>query len=217
MSRKPRDATYYNNPTFKCPILFLVEGLDEFEFLRFLRKRKDIQIHSYVGKDSLPIVLRDIQGVEGYSEIKYFVVFRDCDDNPTGALDSILQHVTNALKLKAKPKVQSKEWFKDNNGNDWCVMLVPDAESKGDLETLVWRAISQSCHTKCVDGLVDCLKTCDPIPIGAESKARLYSWLSTQKEPIRHLYAALDALFDPAHSSFEEICTFIDSIETVQS
>ena len=105
----------YNLPTFKAPILVLVEGPDEFHFLRFLQQREDIQIHVYEGKDQLGLELETIRGVEGFGQVRRVAIMRDADRDPKAAVQSVLSQWANAFKTPM-PNVPSDEWYQDAEG-----------------------------------------------------------------------------------------------------
>ena len=92
---------------------------------------------------------------------------------------------------------------------------MPDPSSEGDLEALLWQAVDVSDHRACVESLITCLDGCDPIPFGSKTKARLYSWLSTQHEPLKELHSAFKlerGLFDPAHPAFYRFASLVNNI-----
>ncbi len=92
---------------------------------------------------------------------------------------------------------------------------MPDPGLKGDLEALLWQAVDASDHRACVDDFITCLDTCNPVPFGAMTKARLYSWLSTQREPLKELHTAFKStggVFDPAHPAFNRFSVLIDTM-----
>ena len=204
----------YNLPTFKVPNLVLVEGPDEFHFFRFLRPRDDVQIHVYEGKSQLRLELQTIRAVEGYDQIKRVAIVRDADSDPNAAVQSVLAQWALALGEDV-PKVTSDQWFGDSQGRQWSVWIMPDPSTAGDLEALLWQAVDAGDHRACVEDLITCLDTCDPVPFGSKTKARLYSWLSTQSEPLKELHAAFKSgrgLFNPAHPVFSRFATLIDSM-----
>ncbi len=209
-----RSSRRYNKKTFTAPNLLLVEGNDEYHFFRFLRQRNDVQIHVYEGKDQLKLELQTIRGVEGFDNLRQIAIVRDSDDNPHGALQSVLSQWSMAFG-QSVPKISPDEWFSDNDGRRWSVWLMPYADQTGDLEELLWQAVNASEHRTCIDDLIDCLDNCDPVPFNSKTKARLYAYLSTQRSPFKELDAALQhhaKIFDPLHSSFSRFTLLIDNL-----
>lgn len=197
--------------SFTVPNLLLVEGDDEYNFFRFLYPRDDVQIHVYNGKDHLKLDLQTIQGIDGYDQIKRVAIVRDADRDPQAALQSVLSQWANALK-EPLPQVVSDRWFDDSKGRQWSVWIMPDPETNGDLEELLWRAVEASEHRSCVEELVICLDTCDLVPFRSRTKARLYSWLSTQRDPVNELHAAFKSkrgLFQQDHAAFSRFLTLV--------
>lgn len=204
----------YNRETFTSPNLMLVEGPDDFHFFRFLRPRDDVQIHVYEGKDQLRLEIQTISAVEGYDQIKRIAIVRDADGDPNAAVQSVLTQWANALN-ETVPNVASDQWFADSQGRQWSVWIMPNPNLVGDLEELLWQAVGVSDHRTCIDDLIKCLDTCDPVPFGSKTKARLYSWLSTQREPLKELYAAFKpgkGFFDPSHPAFARFAALVDDM-----
>ncbi|MCW3052874.1 MAG: hypothetical protein JWN14_2044 [Chthonomonadales bacterium] len=204
----------YNRETFTSPNLLLVEGPDEFQFFRFLRSRDDVQIHVYEGKNQLQLELKTIRAVEGYDQIKRVAIVRDADTDPTSAVQSVLTQWALAID-EPLPRVNSDQWFGDSEGRQWSVWIMPDPNTEGDLEALLWRTVDQSDHRTCIEDLITCLDNCDPVPFSTKTKARLYSWLSTQREPLKELYAAFNpgkGLFDAANPAFARFAALVDNM-----
>ena len=219
MNRSPLDqnsgSRQYNRSTFTAPNLVLVEGPDEFHFLRFLRQRKDLQIHVYEGKDRLRLELKTIRAIEGYGQIKRVAIVRDADADALGSLHSVLAQWSSALG-ETIPNVKSDEAFLDVEGRAWHVWIMPQPNEQGDLEELLWNSVKENSHRTCIENMMNCLDDCDPIPFGSKTKARLYSWLATQRDPVKELYAALKQgtkLFDPNHPAFARFATLLDSLQ----
>ena len=218
--RRPRQSEAENSPrrhnlsTFTAPNLVLAEGPDEFQFLRFVRPRDDVQIHIYEGKDQLQLELETIRGVEGFGQVQQVGIIRDADQNPQGAVQSVLSQWANALE-ETIPLVSADDWFQDKEGRRWSVWIMPEPGKKGDLEELLWQAVHIGDHRTCINNLMDCLDDCSPVPFTSKTKARLYAWLSTQSNPLKELHAALRpgaGLFDPADPVFERFATLIDKL-----
>lgn len=204
----------FNRKTFTSPNLLMVEGPDDFHFFRFLRPRDDVQIHVYEGKDRLGLEIQTIRAVEGYDQINRIAIVRDADGDPNAAVQSVLSQWAQALRGTV-PGVVSDQWFLDEQGKQWSVWVMPGPGAAGDLESLLWEAVGVSGHRACVEDLINCLDNCDPVPFGSKTKARLYSWLSTQREPLKELHAAFKpgrGLFDPAHPAFARFAALVDGL-----
>lgn len=204
----------YNLSTFVAPNLILVEGPDEFNFLRFIRAREDVQIHVYEGKDQLRLELATIQSVEGFGQVRQVAILRDADLDPRAAVQSVVSQWSAAFG-EPLPSVASDEWYEDRCGRRWSVWIMPEPDVEGDLEALLWRAVGESNHRSCVDGLMDCLDQCNPIPFTSKTKARLYAWLATQRDPVKEIHAALGVragLFSPEDPTFARFRDMVDRL-----
>ncbi len=202
-----------NRPTIEAPNLLLVEGADEYHFFRFLRPRDDVQIHVYGGKDQLKSTLKLLVGIEGYDRLKRVAIVRDADDDPKAALQSALGQWKSGLGEQSALKVTSDVWFKDSQEREWTVWIMPDPNSRGDLEELLWRVVKTDEHRKCVEELITCLDGCDPVPFSSRTKATLYSWLATQKDPVKELHAAFKSSRELFNSNDPVFSRFLGLIE----
>ncbi len=201
----------HNLPTFKSPKLILVEGNDEYDFFRFLQLKEDIQIHAYEGKNQLRLELEAIKIVEGFDNLRRVAIVRDADSDPESALQSVLQQWANAFQT-AKPRVTSDLWFEDALGREWSVWLMPRPDLSGDLEELLWQAVAPSEHRSCINALMECLTVADDTPFRTETKARLYSWLATQRDPIKELHVAFQSrsgIFNPDDEAFARFASLV--------
>ena len=210
--KSPRD---YNKPTFNAPTVIMVEGPDEFYFFRFLRPREDVQIHVYEGKDSLFLELKTMRSVDGFDKVRNVAIVRDADQDPQGALQSVVGHWSRAFGDTVAAK-RGDEWFTDKDGRRWAVWIMPETTHAGDLEELLWRCVPAGEHRTCIDQLMACLDKCDPIPFTSKTKARLYSWLATQHDPLKELHAALNprsGLFRRDDPVFTRFCELLDQLQ----
>jgi hypothetical protein len=213
---RPKNRHYqrFNKETINAPNLLLVEGQDDFQFFHFLTQRADLQIHVYEGKDQLQLELQTLKAVEGFDDLKRAIIVRDADLDPNAALRSVAAQWGNAFQ-ENQPNADAETWFQDREGREWSIWIIPGSNTTGDLEELLWRAVSHSDHRDCIEKLMTCLESFNGPPFDSKTKARLYSWLATQKEPVTQLYVALAGkipLFDPSHPVFERYRQLIDQI-----
>lgn len=209
-----RSSRKYNLPTFQSDKVVLVEGSDEFHFLRFLCEEVSFQIHIYEGKDQLSKELQLVRNVEGWDKVRRVAIIRDADEDPNASLKSVLAQWSIASGKQAT-SVKSDEWFTDEEGRSWSVWIMPHPERTGDLEELLWQAVPESKHRDCIDVLMQCLETCTPPPIRSRTKARLYAWLSTQKEPVKELYHAFGSnasIFNSSEVAFERFNALVRAL-----
>src|SRR5205085_10911877 len=169
-----------------------------------LRPRDDVQLHVYEGKNQLRLELRTLREIEGFDRLERIAIVRDADQDPKAALQSVLSQWAAAFNRRA-PRVSSDQWFDDGEGKQWSVWIMPAPDATGDLEELLWRTVELSGHRTCIGALMNCLGECQPVPFAKDTKARLYAWLSTQRDPVKELHAAFrphTRLFDPASEPF---------------
>ena len=114
------------------PLVAVVEGRDEQEFFPALiasRGLPDYQIICYEGKDKLRAYLKALSLTPGFQFVKGIAIFRDADDNPEGAADS----VRNALKAAGLPAARAPMTVANDQPHTiYCI--VPGGGAGGELE-----------------------------------------------------------------------------------
>ncbi len=72
-----------------------------------------------------------------------------------------------------------------------CVL--PDGQSQGDLEELIWRALETQPATTCISAYFDCLEN-NGLPLPRQlSKARVHAYLASLPRPELRLAEAAEA------------------------
>lgn len=68
---------------------FLVEYLEFLVKVRGMKQFDNFQVLSYDGKDKLKAFIASLKNLDGFSNVKSLLVFRDIDENLQGAIDQI--------------------------------------------------------------------------------------------------------------------------------
>ena len=178
-------------------VLLLVEGTDEVRFFYALLKSLGIghiQIASVDGKDHFAPVLKNVlMTSRNYQRLRRLVLVRDADDNAQAAFQSLRSALTGAGL-----SVPSETFLRWAMGHpSVSIAILPDGESRGNLEDLCLRSLEGSAEylsvLSCVDQYLDCRGESPDADSGAHSKARLHAYLAVGNRPGRRLGEAADA------------------------
>lgn len=169
--------------TLHEPKQVLVEGLDDFAFFLALVNKMnvhDLQIQVYDGKSKLLRFLNTLTKLSGFNEIvRSIAIVRDADMNPQDTFYS----VQNALKKVHLPVPESPQTPVDDNKRV-TVLILPDAKSPGELETLLLRAVADDPVMPCIGEYFACMKRQKIlVPDTMMEKAQLYTFLASRKRP----------------------------------
>lgn len=196
--------------TIERSVLLLVEGPDDrffFEAFTSHLQLGDIQVLAVGGKDEVRARLRVLPLTPGFVDtVRALGIVRDADDNPKGAFQS----VSNAL-LAAKLPVLHKPLESVREDIKVSVMILPDAQTPGMLETVCLQAVTNDPASECVDAYFDCLKRQGITPNSqALPKARLQAFLASRTRPgLRLGEAAKSREFPFEHAAFKQIREFL--------
>jgi hypothetical protein len=145
--------------------LLLVEGSDEKEFFIELAKHLfgsiPFQIMEYEGKAKLNDFLLAVQVLPNFSQIKHISIVRDADYE-TNAFASVCSALVNANKENSDVKqypVPSKPSEPFGIDLRLSILILPDANSEGMLESLIIKALGEDKIMTCVDQYFECLET----------------------------------------------------------
>src|SRR5439155_5757941 len=135
------------HPGTRAPIthsaVLVVEGRDMFGFfLTLVRKLgldQQIEVRNGGGLPAFHDYFQDLVLISDFSSVKTLGIVRDCEDNPTGAFQQVCAGLQRAsltvpsVALLATPIPPQPQI---------TVMLLPDSNTTGMLESLCWRALA---------------------------------------------------------------------------
>jgi hypothetical protein len=190
----------------------LVDGDDAFSFFtNFLGHLdiSDIQIQNYGGNDELNGFLKAFCKAPGFQEkLKSIGVVRDAEKNPKSAFQSV-----NGLLKKVKLPIPKKPSEITNTKPCVSVYILPDAKTKGMLETICLRSVERDPAMICVETYFKCLKRdTKKLPRNLE-KARVQTFLASRKKVPRTLSIASKQNIWPWDSPvFESLKNYVKSL-----
>jgi hypothetical protein len=177
----------------------VVEGPDDQRFLgalfRHLGLETGFQIIEARGKDRLGPLVRTLPLASGFAQVETLAVFRDADDDPGAAFQSLCNSLHLAgLRTPVRPALV--EPGKPSVG----IFIWPDCNAAGTLETLCLTAISGEPVMGCVDEYVHCVQKTQSTPPTPGDKARLHAFLASCNRPGLRLGEAAEAGYFPWNS-----------------
>jgi len=210
-------------PKLDKPKQLIVEGRDVEEFLKALLREmglaEEIQIRSFGGISQLSNSLQEFQdiiqairqapGSEGLltQEITSLGIVRDAErhNEPEDAFKSVCSAL-NGIGLTAPGQIGTFEGSNPRVG----VLILPDAEKRGMLETLCLRSVADHPAMQCVNEYFDCVKEqLGKLPKNMD-KARVQAFLASTPEYVPHLGLAAHRGYWPWDSSaFDHVKQFL--------
>ena len=148
--KRPKSITH--------PIQLVVEGVSALYFFRALLRRMNIinqiQIQDFGGKDELEDFLLALKSMSDFNTVVSIGIVRDADNNPSAAFDS----VCSALRDVELYQPSQPEKFEGANPRIG-VLILPNANECGMLETLCLQSVSNDPAIKCIEDYLDCLRS----------------------------------------------------------
>lgn len=193
--------------------LLIVEGIDDALFFEAFVRHMNLsalEIWPIGGKANLKRNLGVLRKLSGFAGVISLGIVRDADDNPSGAFESVCQALRESeLPVPQSPGLRSAEIPVTR------VMILPDSQSPGNLESLCLRAIADDPALICVDGYFECL--CDLGILSREKdKARAHAYLASRERPDRRLGESALANYWPLdHLAFDDLKQFLLSVGNI--
>lgn len=178
------------------PRQLVVEGRDAEEFFKALLSYMglaEIQVQNFGGKDELPGFLKALKSMSGFINWVISIgVVRDADNNPGDAFQSVCGALRKAaLAVPIKP-----EEF-EGNSPKVTVLILPNTEESGMLETLCLQSVKNDPAMQCVDEYFDCMsKRLTDLPNNMY-KAKAQAFLASRTRPGLLLGQAANAGYWP--------------------
>lgn len=183
------------------PRLLLVEGNDDRNFFNVMLKhcdRDDIQVLSFDGVDKLRGYLSALVATPGWQQVVSLGIVRDAENDAESASASVHGAVANAgLQM-------------DGSAPRVSLLVLPDGESPGMLETLLCDSFADSPINDCINEFLACSTERAGANVKRMAKARAHAYLATREDPhVSVGVAAQKDYWDLGHSAFEQLRNFI--------
>lgn len=162
------------------PNLLLVEGEDEGRFWTAVltrRGRPDVQVVAVGGRDKLRLRMPAVVRTPGFDRVRWLGLMQDADDDPRAAF----QRIADVLQGESLP-LPGAPWVVTDSEPAVVAIVMPDGQSTGDLERLVWQSVANEAAARCVDDYMRCLIAEGRAP-QREWKARVHAFLASLEQP----------------------------------
>lgn len=199
------------------PKQLIVEGRDAEEFFTALLNKMDVEnvrvgsaaleIQNFGGVNELSSFLRALRVTPGFSQVVSLGIIRDAERDPVSAFQSVCSVLQNAgFNAPKQPGI-----FEGDRPRI-SVLILPDAETPGMLESLCLRAIGDDSIMRCVYEYFDCVKQSTQsveFPKNIE-KSMIQAFLASKPEYTPHLGVAAHKGYWPWNNPvFDHIKQFL--------
>jgi hypothetical protein len=194
--------------------VLVVEGRDMFGFflamLRELNLDHQIEVRNGGGTPDLYDYLGDLKTIAGFAAVTSLGVVCDCEADPVVAFRDLCNGLRRAslavpaavLTATATPPLPRI-----------TVHLLPDANTPGMLETLLWRALAADPLFHCVEEYLDCVRKETGQLLSYEDKSRIYAYIAGRDQPWLLLGQAARARYFPWMSPvLDDLRTFLQGL-----
>ncbi len=194
--------------------VLVVEGRDIFGFalalLRELQLDGQIEVRNGGGLPAFNDYFQDLALVSGFAGATSLGVIRDCEGDPQAAFQQTCAGLQRAgLSVPTAPLQPTMS----PPAPIVNVMLLPDAQTPGMLESLLWRSLVGDVRLPCVDDFLDCIGRVTGQPVRREDKSRVFAYIASRDEPWFQIGQAANAGYFPWTSSvFADLTQFLRSL-----
>ena len=193
--------------------LLLVEGRDEVNLFEAIRNSLALvrpQVIDGGGKDQIPGRLAALLADANTRsiDVTFVGVARDANGDGHSAFRSV-QGTLRRLDLPV-PAQPVQVAGSDDEAPNTAILIIPDVDTPGDIETLCWEAVREGTSAPCVVGYVDCLKKRDAMESKSESKTLVHAYLASQEDPTTSVgLGAIKGYWPLEANAFEGVRHFI--------
>lgn len=183
------------------PRLLLVEGNDDRNFFNVMLKhcdRDDIQVLEFGGVYKLRSYLPALVASPGWHQVVSLGIIRDAENDAESAEASVRGAAANAgLQM-------------DGSAPRVSLLVLPDGERPGMLETLLCDSFADSPINDCINEFLACSTERAGANVKRMAKARAHAYLATREDPhVSVGVAAQKDYWDLDHPAFEQLRGFI--------
>jgi len=189
----------------------LVEGRSDEEFFKALMRNmgiEGIQIQRYEGKDRLRNFIERFRSQSNFKMVVSLGIVRDADNNAKSAFQSVCSALKNA-GLSHPKQPESFEGTKPRIG----VLVLPDANTPGMLETICLRSVTDDPAMKCVDEYFNCVQEQLGYLPKTINKAQVQAFMASKPETVWQLgEAAQKNYWQLDHPTFDHVKRFMNDL-----
>ena len=168
----------------------------------------DIEIHDFGSNQNLRRYLETFTRTRGFAKVTSLGIIRDGEESAESAFQSVRGALRSArLQAPTTPGVSS------SGIPSISVLILPDGNSQGNLESLLWRSVEDTSEARCADDFLSCLEL-HAITVSRKDKARVQAYLASKRKPHGSVGVAAErGHWDPEHQSFSELRRFLTNLQ----
>ena len=195
------------------PIQLLVEGKAELNFFRALTQhiglQNEPQIQEFGGVDGLRQFLQGFVMTPGFGSVTSIGIIRDAEESAVAARQSVASSLQNAgLPVPGDAEGSG------GGAPSVHVLILPDDEEPGMIETLLCRSVADTPVNSCIDEFFHCVGALPDIDIRNPDKARAQAYLATRPVPQVSVGVAAQKGYWPLdHAAFAGVRTFLAALQ----
>lgn len=197
--------------SIEAPTQLLVEGNDQRNFFEAFAAHlglHDVQVRSFGGVDELRGFLAGFVQTTGFATVRGLGVVRDAETSAADALRSVRSALENA-GLAPPPASGLFGGGAPKTG----VLILPDGEGPGMLETLLCRTFTGLEIDRCIESFFACVEALPETAIRTPDKARAFAFLATRPDPHHSVgVAAMRGDWDLDHAAFGPARAFLEAL-----
>lgn len=194
------------------PIQLLVEGKDDANFFNVfashLKLADQLQVQDFGGIDELKNFLPGFVKIPGFETVVSLGIVRDAEESAASAFQSVC---TSLEKAGLEAPTASNEHIR--RCPKVSVMILPDDDQPGTLETLLCQTFPDDPVAQCLDDFFACSPVPSDASIGRRYKARVHAYLAVQPKPkVSVGVAAQQGYWCVEHPAFAGIRSFLSGL-----
>ena len=193
------------------PTQLLVEGKDQQNFFGAFTQHVGFQqlpqIQNFGGVDELRGFLRSFVRTPGFDTVERIGIVRDAEESAAAARRSVEGSLRNVgLPVPGAPGAGDRPAVH--------VLILPDDEKPGMIETLLCRSVADQPVNRCIDEFFDCVGALPNIDMRNPHKARAQAYLATRPSPqVSVGVAAREGYWPLDHEAFAGLRTFLTALQ----
>ena len=196
----------------KSAIQLLVEGNDQRNFFEAFIDHlslENIQIQNFGGVNQLRDFLEGLVSATGFRQIVHSLgIVRDAETSAGRAFQSVQSSLKNA-ELPVPDSLTERT----ETSPAVTVLILPDDNRPGMLETLLCESFTDTSVDHCIDDFFTCVENLPNVSIKNLYKARAHAYLTTKPDPHFSVgVAAKKKYWDLDHDVFRNVRDFLQRI-----
>lgn len=194
------------------PIQLLVEGKDGMNWFRALVRHMGVEgvdVQNYGSVSELRSFLKMFAKAPGFVNVTAVGIVRDAEENPAS---DALASVRGALDNAGLPAPSVPDTIADGPPHV-SVLILPDGESPGMLESVLGETVRGTPVADCIDEFLKCAERDGESEIRRPQKAFVHAFLSTRPDP--HVSVGVTAqkgYWDFDHPVLDGVRSFLSAL-----